>query len=184
VTDDELKGLFDAMREETAATIRKETGAIREEMGGIRADIGGIRADNVAIHAIVEAIQTDNSTIHSEIGAIRQDIGAIRQDNATIHADIGAIRADNASIHTDIGAIREEIAAAKVEMRRHFDVVTEATHSKIQFVAESVSMLNEKLDRTAAELHEEIGQAVSEARALIKWSYDRLDQRVSALEAK
>jgi septal ring factor EnvC (AmiA/AmiB activator) len=155
VTDDELRGLFDAMRE----------------------DIGAIRADNAAMHANIGAIQAN-------IAMMQSNIATMQSDNSGIHADIGAMQTDIGAIRADSAAMREENAAARAEMRRHFDVVTEATHSKIQVVAESVLMVNEKLDRKAAELHEKIDSAVSETRALIKWTYDRFDQRVSALEAK
>ena len=46
--------------------------------------------------------------------------------------------------------MRQENAAAHADTRRHFDGVSEATRHEIRLVAESVTLVYEKLDLTAA----------------------------------
>jgi hypothetical protein len=79
-------------------------------------------------------------------------------------------------------AMREENAVAHTETRRHFDVGNEATRHEIRVVAESVAQVNEKLDREAAEIRDEVSSGFGETQAMIKFSYADLDRRVSLLE--
>ncbi|MEA2166546.1 MAG: hypothetical protein QOK37_4673 [Thermoanaerobaculia bacterium] len=107
---------------------------------------------------------------------MRQDIGTIRADTVALRADTVALRADNVTIHSDIAAIRQE----GVETRRHFDIVAETMRKEIRIVAEGVMSIDEKLDRTAAELNGKI----EETQTMIEFSNEQLRRRVSALEKK
>jgi hypothetical protein len=64
-----------------------------------------------------------------------------------------------------LGTIRKESAAAHVDTRRYFDVVSEATRQEIRTVAESVALVNEKLDITALRLDEKIQRTAAETQA-------------------
>jgi hypothetical protein len=64
-------------------------------------------------------------------------------------------------------SLRQENAAAHAETRRHFEVLTEGTRKDIQLVAESVTLLSDKLDRTATSLDEKIGRTAAETQAMI-----------------
>jgi hypothetical protein len=50
--------------------------------------------------------------------------------------------------------LREEIARSAAETRRHFDVVAEHSMSRLQLVAEGVTMVDQKLDRFRAEVEQ------------------------------
>ncbi|HVT02575.1 MAG TPA: hypothetical protein VHL58_04265 [Thermoanaerobaculia bacterium] len=81
-----------------------------------------------------------------------------------------------------LDAMREENAVAHTETRRHFDVGNEATRHEIRVVAESVAQVNEKLDREAADIRDEVRRGFAETQAMIKFSHDELHRRVRALE--
>jgi hypothetical protein len=54
--------------------------------------------------------------------------------------------------------LREEIARSAAETRRHFDVVAEHFMSRLQFVAEGVAMVDEKVDRLRADMEQRFDQ--------------------------
>lgn len=68
------------------------------------------------------------------------------------------------------------------EMRRYFDVSTEAVRGEIRTVAEAVANLDEKIDRQGDRLEEKIDRGFAETQAMIKFSHAELDRRVSRLE--
>ena len=74
-----------------------------------------------------------------------------------------------AALQRENAGMREENAAAHAETRRHFEVLTEGTRKDIQIVAESVAVLNEKLDREAGDIREEMRRGFTETQAMIKF---------------
>lgn len=75
-----------------------------------------------------------------------------------------------------------ETRRATAEMRRHFDVATEAMEHKVQLVAEAVQAVDRKLDREVSELKEIMDRRFSDTQAMIKFSHAELERRVSRLE--
>ena len=113
----------------------------------------------------------------------------MRQDNAAIRAETAAIRQDNTAIRAETAAMRQENAAkwqenaaAHAETRRHFEVIAERLEKKIDAVAESVAIVDEKLDRETADIREEMRRGFADTQAMIKFSHAELDRRVRALE--
>ena len=66
------------------------------------------------------------------------------------------------------------------ELKRHFDVVAEATDQKFDRILEAITLLDEKVDRHQAETRQEF----AETRSMIKLSYTALDQRLTSLETR
>lgn len=66
------------------------------------------------------------------------------------------------------------------DMRTHFDVVAEGMDHKIGLIAESVLMVNEKLDRESVARH----QGFADTQAMIKFSHAELDRRIHAVEER
>lgn len=87
-----------------------------------------------------------------------------------------------AALQRENAGMREENAAAHAETRRHFEVLTEGTRKDIQIVAESVAVLNEKLDREAGDIREEMRRGFTETQAMIKFSHAEIDRRMRSLE--
>jgi hypothetical protein len=68
-------------------------------------------------------------------------------------------------------AMQRENLAAHADTRRQFDVVSEATRHEIRLVAESVAGVNEKLDREAGDIRDEMRRGFAETQAMIKFSH-------------
>ena len=111
--------------------------------------------------------------------AIRQDSAALRQEFA---ADRQANARDNAALRQEFAADRQANAAAHAETRRHFDVVTEATRQEIRLDVEAVALVDEKLDREATEIRQEMRTGFTETQAIIKFSDAELDRRMRTIE--
>ena len=78
--------------------------------------------------------------------------------------------------------LRRLFDGAVTEMRRHFDVTAERLEKRIDLVAESVVRLDQKLDRTAADIRDEMRRGFADTQAMIKFSHAELDRRIRALE--
>lgn len=76
-------------------------------------------------------------------------------------------------IDSRFGEFREEVI-------HQFHIISEDVISKVQWVAEGVANLNEKLDRHADENRKDHMETV----AAIKFSYAELDRRITNLEAE
>ena len=68
------------------------------------------------------------------------------------------------------------------ETRRHFDVFAERLEKDIQLLDERVSIVNEKVDRTARTLQDDMNRGFAETQAMIKFSHSELDKRIRTLE--
>jgi hypothetical protein len=79
-------------------------------------------------------------------------------------------------------ALRQESTAAHADTRRYFDVVSEATRQDIRIVAESVALINEKLDISTARLDDKIERTATETQAMISFSHADLERRMRTLE--
>ena len=117
---------------------------------------------------------------------LRQLFEAIRQENAAAHEETRrALRQENAAAHEETRrALRQENAAAHEETRRLSNVTAEALRREIQIVAEGVTRVDEKIDRTAEDIRSEMRHGFTETQAMIKFSYAELDRRVTSLEER
>lgn len=72
-----------------------------------------------------------------------------------------------------------ELTAAHLgaETRRHFDTVAERLENKIAALGESVSLLDQKLERKASGLEERVERTAAETQAMIRFSHAELDRR-------
>lgn len=93
-----------------------------------------------------------------------------------------AMRQDSAALRQEFAADRQANASAHAETRRHFDVVTEATRQEIRLVVEAIALVDEKLDREATEIRQEMRTGFTETQAMIKFSHAELDRRIRTIE--
>ena len=67
--------------------------------------------------------------------------------------------------------MRQKDDAAHAETRRHFDVTAESIRNDVKLLAEKVTHIDEKLDRTAADIRDEMRRGFSETQAMIRFSH-------------
>lgn len=85
------------------------------------------------------------------------------------------MRAENA-------ATRNELVTAIAATRNELGVAIEAVHHRVDLVAEAVAIVDEKVDRHAAQFTETLERTTGDTHALIRFSYADLDRRVQVLE--
>src|SRR5437870_4632250 len=68
------------------------------------------------------------------------------------------------------------------DMRRHFDVTAERLEKRIDLVGEAVVRVDQKLDRTATDIRDEMRRGFADTQAMIKFSHAELDRRLRMLE--
>jgi hypothetical protein len=78
--------------------------------------------------------------------------------------------------------LRRLFEGAVSEMRRHFDVSTEDVKREVRIVAEGLTRLDQKLDRTAVDIRGEMRSGFADTQAMIKFSHAELDRRLRSLE--
>ncbi len=158
MTDEELKGLFETMQRET----RGELVAVRTDFATMRTDLADMRQE---MRAEFAAEREKNA---AEFAAVRQEI----------RTDFAAEREKNAA---EFAAVRQENAAEHAETRRHFDITIEHMDGRIDFLAEGVMAVDQKLDRRCDSLEEKVDSNFSETLALIRYSYAELERRFGSI---
>jgi len=179
VTDDELKSLFETMRQEMTA-MRQETAdrfdAMRQENGAMRQET----ADRF------DAMRQENGAMRQETAdrfdAMRQETSdrfdAMRQETSD---RFDAMRQETSD---RFDAIHLENAAAHAETRRQFGASQEHLEGRIELLAETVQLLDANQRATARTLDEKIDRLVAETQGLVRFAYDNLNGRVLVLEGK
>ena len=74
------------------------------------------------------------------------------------------------------------LSTHSTEIRRHFDVAAERMEKRFDLLDESVTHLDQKVDRTVNALHEEMRRGFADTQAMVKFSHAELDRRVRGLE--
>jgi len=85
------------------------------------------------------------------------------------------------------GLIRDDLKSFKEEIIHQFHVVSEGVIDQVKLVAEGVTTVNEKLERTRKELKEEIDnktQPIAQAVLELSGKVVALDAKVVTLDAK
>jgi len=81
-----------------------------------------------------------------------------------------------------LSTLENKVDETAAEMRRHFDVAVEGMNKQIETLAETVMHVDQKLDRTAADIRDEMRRGFADTQAMIRFSHAELDQRVRSLE--
>jgi methyl-accepting chemotaxis protein len=76
---------------------------------------------------------------------------------------------------TEMRGTAAEMRESVVDLRRHFDVAVEHMDTRFDRLAESVALVNEKLDREAADIRVEMRRGFADTQAMIKFSHAELD---------
>lgn len=89
------------------------------------------------------------------------------------------LQANAAETRRQFEATAERLTA---ENRHFFQISTEELKHEIGLIAENVTRVEEKLDREAADIRQEMRKGFAETQAMIKFSHAELDRRVHSLE--
>jgi chromosome segregation ATPase len=86
--------------------------------------------------------------------------------------------------HVDARAaeLKQHIDKTAAQVKLHFDLTVEDMRTDVQRVADGVLMVNEKLDREAADIRAEMRQGFADTQAMLRHSHNDLDRRVTVLE--
>jgi hypothetical protein len=102
-----------------------------------------------------------------------------KQTNASIDEMGAQLRREMAEMREEL---RSEFRGENAETRRHIDVVAEGLRHDIQLVAEGVVNVDQKLDREAASIRDEMRRGFGETHAMLRFSHSILDRRITAIE--
>ena len=150
MTDEELKGLFETMQRET----RGELVAGRQEM---RDDLAAVRQEMGAGFA---SVQQEFADVRQEFAGVRQEFADVRQE-----------------MRNGFEAVRQENAAEHIETQRHIDAMIDRLDHRLEFVAEGLMAVDQKLDRRCDALGEQVDSGIAETQAMIRFSHTELERR-------
>ena len=168
VMDAELKQYLDGfseqflqMREENAAAheetrrvlrgdMGEMTGTLRGEMGGMTTTLRGEMTEQIG-----QAVSTLRGEIAAENAETRRHFDQrMAEENAGTRRYVDERTSEeNAETRRYVD---ERMSAEHAETRRHFDITVERWETRFDLLAESVQMVDQKLDRNVAEIREEI----------------------------
>jgi cell division protein FtsB len=179
VSDEELKGMFEALLRDGAETrrvLRQEIAAVRMEL---RDEIAAVRTE------LREEIAAVRMELGAEIAAVRTELrGEITALGSELRGEIAAVRTELRAEIAKLGAEITDLRSEIVTLRRHMDVGFEEVGRRFDLINEVVRNVDEKLDRTGAELHRNITTTALDTQDLIRYSYALHDRRIFALESR
>ncbi len=116
MTDDELKGLFDAVRQDTTA-IRQETSALRLDVTALQEDNRAIRRENAEAH---EATRNEFRQTADRIAAETRRLFEVYAERLESRIDLVAESAESISeiVQRRVGAVEAAIASSTAETRQ------------------------------------------------------------------
>jgi hypothetical protein len=123
--------------------------------------------------------------VQQQFADVRQEFADVRQEMLAGFADVRhEMRADFADVRQEMRngfeAVRQENAAEHVETQRHIDAMIDLLDHRLEFVAEGVMAVDQKLDRRCDALGEQVDSGIAETQAMIKFSHTELERRVGS----
>jgi hypothetical protein len=126
-----------------------------------------------------QEMRTDFADVRHEM---RADFAAVRQEMRTDFADVRhEVRTEFADVRQEMRngfeTVRQENAAEHVETRRHIDVMITRLDGRLEFVAEGLMAVDQKLDRRCDALGEQVDSGIAETQAMIRFSHAEIERR-------
>jgi len=102
-----------------------------------------------------QQMREESAAAHEETRRVlRGEIGELA---TTLRGEMGEITTTlRGEIAEAVSTLRGEMAAEHAETRRHFDVTVERWESRFDLLAETVQIVDQKVDRQGAEIRQEI----------------------------
>ena len=148
---------FRQMREENASAHEETRRVLREEMADMA---GGLRGEMADMAGTLRGEMGKMATglrgeMTTQIGAAVSTLrGEIAAENAETRRYVDErIAAESAETRRYVD---QRMAGEHAETRRHFDITVERWETRFDLLAESVQMVDEKLDRNVTEIRQEI----------------------------
>ncbi|HKS21708.1 MAG TPA: hypothetical protein VJZ76_02830 [Thermoanaerobaculia bacterium] len=139
--DAELKQYLDEFSERTDSQFRQ-----------VQEQFQHLREENTAAHE--ETRRVLRGEMAEMAGTLRGEMGEMA---GTLRGEMGEIATGlRGEIAEAVSTLRGEMAAEHAETRRHFDITVERWETRFDLLAESVQMVDQKLDRNVADIREEI----------------------------
>ena len=177
---------FKRLLEESAAETRRRLGERFDQVDARFAQV------DKRFEQIDERFANTNARF-DQVDARAAETNARLQNVEVLTADTN-VRVEKVEARTaDTNARLEKVEARTSDLKDHIDNIVaqikqdfgttaEDMRTDVQRVAESVLMVNAKLDREAADIRAEMRQGFAETQAMLRFSHGRLDDRVTALE--
>jgi ferritin-like metal-binding protein YciE len=129
-----------------------------------------------------------NKRIDAGLAATNERIDGLAQTNERIDAGLAVTnkRIDTIEVETRklFAETQRLVSDTAADLRHHFDIVAEDMRNDVKLIAERVQMVDEKLEREAADIRAEMRQGFAATQVLLNVSYASLDRRVTALEER
>lgn len=95
----------------------------------------------------------------------------------------GTVETGFAAVDTRFAGLETRIDESAAETRHQIGLAREATKHDVELVTELASQTRQELLRARTALEEKIESTAAETQSMIKFSYQELDRRMSALES-
>jgi DNA anti-recombination protein RmuC len=141
---------FKRLLEANAAETRAQFDVVMGQIQGLATGLGEVRQE------LRQEIAASAEGLRHEIAASAEGLGReLRQEIAASAA-----------------GLRQEMAKMREDIHDQFGTITDHLASKIELVAEGVAIVNEKLDREAADIRAEMRQGFADTHHLIRFARD------------
>jgi chromosome segregation ATPase len=148
---------------------------IGRQLEAIQSDLSDVKSDLAEVKRDVTELKGDVTELKGDVAGLKGDVTELKGDVAGLKGDVAGLKGDVAGLKGDVSRLDTKIDALDANMRIRF----EETHQLIKMGFESVTILDEKVDRR----FDETERQHADHRALIEAAVKRLGREAEARPA-
>jgi uncharacterized protein YoxC len=145
VLHDDVNGLHDNVR------------GLHDDMHGLHDNVRGLHDDMHGLHDNVRGLHDDVHGLHDNVRGLHDDMHVLHDNMRGLHDDVHGLHDNVRGLHDDVHVLRHDM-----------HVLHEDALSRIAAVAESVVVLDQKMERGFAEVKETIRAEIVPLKAAVR----------------
>jgi uncharacterized protein YoxC len=145
VLHDDVNGLHDNVR------------GLHDDMHGLHDNVRGLHDDVHGLHDNVRGLHDDMHVLHDNMRGLHDDVHGLHDNVRGLHDDVHGLHDNVRGLHDDVHVLRHDM-----------HVLHEDALSRIAAVAESVVVLDQKMERGFAEVKETIRAEIVPLKAAVR----------------
>jgi uncharacterized protein YoxC len=173
VLHDDVNGLHDNVRglHDDMHGLHDNVRGLHDDMHGLHDNVRGLHDDVHGLHDNVRGLHDDMHGLHDNVRGLHDDVHGLHDNVRGLHDDMHVLHDNMRGLHDDVHGLHDNVRGLHddVHVLRHdMHVLHEDALSRIAAVAESVVVLDQKMERGFAEVKETIRAEIVPLKAAVR----------------
>jgi uncharacterized protein YoxC len=144
---------------------------LHDDVHGLHDNVRGLHNDVHGLHDNVRGLHDDMHGLHDNVRGLHDDVHGLHDNVRGLHDDMHVLHDNMRGLHDDVHGLHDNVRGLHddVHVLRHdMHVLHEDALSRIAAVAESVVVLDQKMERGFAEVKETIRAEIVPLKAAVR----------------